>query len=447
MPISELQEAFRLVQARKHTGKIVLEVTSTAAIEVLAKPSIALNITPNSTYIIAGGFGGLGQHICRFLLVHGADNVVVLLRRKLTSAEQQEIKNAYDLRDARLEIVSCDICDSAKLPGALSQYLCSMQPVRGLIQATMVLRDIPLSSMSHDDFGVAIRPKYYGTKALLQALSGQPLDFVFMLSSTSGVVGNASQANYAAGNTYLDSPATFNDDQNTHFFSLDAGAVEDVGILASEEVRRTTLRLRGFVSMTADQVNAVLGYIVSGQAKRDNCRQCVTGVNHGSLSHSTNSRMLDNPLLCHLSKAAGLSQAMKSLDQTDNLQSKLRGCQDLSELKSVVAKSFMDRISSLVAVDAEEIDLQGRAIDYGLDSLVLIELKNWIAQEFSAKLQVSEISDSSIFITLAELIVSRSALMVENGNTSESGSKAGQVTTVQTEAPSETSANALVPPK
>ena len=75
--------------------------------------------------------------------------------------------------------------------------------------------------MDNEAFEEAMRSKYYGTKALMQALSTQPLEFVFMLPAVSGVIGHTAQPNYNAGNTYLDSFANFSTHKDTHFFALD----------------------------------------------------------------------------------------------------------------------------------------------------------------------------------------------------------------------------------
>ena len=53
----------------------------------------------------------------------------------------------------------------------------------------------------------AIRPKVLGTRNL-HTQFGSTLDFFVMLSSVIGVLGNTSQANYAAGGTFH--PVIFN---------------------------------------------------------------------------------------------------------------------------------------------------------------------------------------------------------------------------------------------
>lgn len=65
------------------------------------------------------------------------------------------------------------------------------------------------------------------------------LNFFVMLSSLTGVAGNTSQANHAAGNTFQDALARHCTAKGQPAVSLDLGAVEDVGFVAesSDEVR------------------------------------------------------------------------------------------------------------------------------------------------------------------------------------------------------------------
>lgn len=58
------------------------------------------------------------------------------------------------------------------------------------------------------------------------------LDFFVMLSSLVGVSGHMSQANYAAGNTFLDALARYRTARGLPGVSLDLGGVKSVGFVA-----------------------------------------------------------------------------------------------------------------------------------------------------------------------------------------------------------------------
>lgn len=55
MPIGEIEDAFRLIQARKHLGKVVLQANASSIVKAIPMKSSPLKLDGNATYVIAGG--------------------------------------------------------------------------------------------------------------------------------------------------------------------------------------------------------------------------------------------------------------------------------------------------------------------------------------------------------------------------------------------------------
>ena len=67
--IDQIEEAFRLIAGRKHTGKIVLESGEQSIVKAtLPKPS-PLTLSNDGTYVITGGLGSLGRRLAALLAV------------------------------------------------------------------------------------------------------------------------------------------------------------------------------------------------------------------------------------------------------------------------------------------------------------------------------------------------------------------------------------------
>lgn len=83
--------------------------------------------------------------------------------------------------------------------------------------------------MTLEQWRVSITPKIQGTMNLHLASEGKPLDFFILLSSVVSVMGNMSQANYAAANSYMDAFAHYRRSIGLPAVSLNIGIVLDSG--------------------------------------------------------------------------------------------------------------------------------------------------------------------------------------------------------------------------
>ncbi|KAI8316560.1 Highly reducing polyketide synthase gloL [Colletotrichum sp. SAR11_240] len=119
------------------------------------------------------------------------------------------------------------------------------RPIAGLLQAAMVLQDTNITDMTFEQWQTTVDPKVQGTWNLHNALQqhqSEPLDFFFLFSSLSGLGGQIGQANYAAGNAFLDAFVQYRHSKGLACSVLDIGIMEDIGVLAREQNRLEALR-------------------------------------------------------------------------------------------------------------------------------------------------------------------------------------------------------------
>lgn len=140
MPIGDIEEAFRMIQSRKHTGKLVVICDEEMRVKVTTERPKPLNLDQNGSYVIAGGLGDLGRRIARFLAAHGAGNVITLSRRTLKEDDQLAFQNEIDKLGAKLHVVKCDITSREDVQSAAAKYSASLPPIKGLIHGGMILR-------------------------------------------------------------------------------------------------------------------------------------------------------------------------------------------------------------------------------------------------------------------------------------------------------------------
>ena len=142
-PIGQATEAFQLLRAGKHIGKVILSVGTHEMVAILPR-RIKARLNANASYLLVGGVGGIGQSVTRWMVDHGAKNIILLSRG---ASKKKGLINEIQQNGCRVKGISCDVSSAADLKQALD--LCAKEqfpPVRGVVQAAMVMKVSPKSS-------------------------------------------------------------------------------------------------------------------------------------------------------------------------------------------------------------------------------------------------------------------------------------------------------------
>ena len=88
-----------------------------------------------------GGVGGIGRSIAKWMVQRGAKHLV-LLSRSAASTDETVTSFVESLRylGADIGTEACDVSNEAQLIAALERVRLQRPPIRGVIQAAMVLR-------------------------------------------------------------------------------------------------------------------------------------------------------------------------------------------------------------------------------------------------------------------------------------------------------------------
>ena len=101
--------------------------------------------------------------------------------------------------------------------------------------------------MSFDDWTSCVQPKVQGSRNL-DTLLPAGLDFFILFASVAGILGSGGQANYAAGNTFMDALAQQRVARGEKPVSLDLGWMKSEGVVCRERLsRKGVLQQRGFL--------------------------------------------------------------------------------------------------------------------------------------------------------------------------------------------------------
>ena len=270
--------------------------------------------------------------------------------------------------------------------------------------------------MSFNDWKAATDCKTIGSWNL-HTLLPKGLDFFIMLASASGVVGLRGQANYAAGNTYMDALARHRVAHGEKAVSLDLGAMTDDGLLAEHvELLTRVLAYGALNAISRPQFFAILDYYCNPALPVLPPRQSqsVIGLGTGTATSLDGIALMRQPVFSHLRQAdsgmGGYATAAGDDEEQFDFRKLFAESASLVEAGGVVSRALIRKLARSLATLHRDVDVQQPLHAYGVDSLLAVELRSWIAREFRADVPVFEILGGSTFLTVGLLVAARSAV-------------------------------------
>lgn len=279
LSISEIEKiSALLLKAKQKAGILAITYDPDAVVPTVAPKPLPLQLDANGTYILAGGLGSLGMRIALRMVQHGAKHIVLLSR----SGSKNKDKYAGALAElsaagCQVDVLRCDVTREQDVQAVFDSLAAAspVRAVRGVVQCAMVLADSVFENMTYQQWQTAFEPKVAGTW-YLHKLVPDPggVDFFIMLSSIVSIIGNVSQANYAAGNAWMDGLAHYRRSLGLPANSLNVGLVLD----SDHDINGASLQDGGYlerfghmasVSTTLDELDIALLACMRESRRRD----------------------------------------------------------------------------------------------------------------------------------------------------------------------------------
>ncbi|KAG9238586.1 hypothetical protein BJ875DRAFT_415989 [Amylocarpus encephaloides] len=413
--ISNFRTALEQLSSVGNVGQTVLSLSYHDVIETTIQKRPLYMFESNATYVIAGGFGGLARSIARWMTSRGAKNLILLSRSGPKPGAPQDLVEDLTRQGICVKCPKCDICSAEQLSMVLKTYENVLPPIKGCIQGSMVLQDSSFMNMTYDQWITTIKPRVQGTWNL-HSLLPKGMDFFVLLSSLTGIMGNGGQANYAAGNTYMDALAHSRIATGEKAVSLDLGWIQDQGIVAENEQLQKVLESAGFlIPISQPNLLGILDYYCnpSLELNQMNC-QAIVGVasptyskSRGKEVHSILRRSLWRSLkLCEGQE--GVTSAVTKYERKTNYEEILNNAKSHSEAAGVIEQALLEKLSISLDIPSDSIHPRKPIHTYGVDSLLAVGLRNWFKKEFRSNVSVFDIVSNSSLASVVSLVVSRS---------------------------------------
>ncbi|MFD5556931.1 SDR family NAD(P)-dependent oxidoreductase [Streptomyces sp. NPDC127068] len=347
---------------------------------------------PEGTVLVTGGTSGIGASVARHLAARGAGRLLLVSRRG--DAAPGAAALARDLRalGAEVTLAACDLADRTAVRDLLSAVPVA-HPLTAVVHSAGVLDDGLVADLTADRLERVLRPKVDAALHLHELTAGLDLSSFVLFSSVAGTVGSPGQANYAAGNAFLDALAHWRTARGLPALSLAWGLWEESSDMTQhlDGVDVARLHRSGVAPMPTEEALRLFDAV------------------HGTAHAHLLPVRLDPGALRARARAQDLPPVLKALVPADHARAHHTG-----SLRAVLAGTPVERreavtrrlVAEHVATalgheHGETVDQDRSFKDLGLDSLGAVRVRNLLRGATGITLPVTVVFSHPSVVALA----------------------------------------------
>lgn len=275
--------------------------------------------------------------------------------------------------------------------------------------------------MTFEEWTAVVEPKVQGAWNLHEAITTK-LDFFILFSSYSGIVGQWGQANYAAANTFLDAFVQYRHNNGLAASVIDVGVMGQVGYVSKtrnilDMFQRSGMRvleerdLLDAVNLAIHKSSPTKGDAVDGSYQ--NPGQILLGLVTSIPMASPDNRVVwKNDIRMSIYHnincvADASTQGSAEQDSVGKLLSEASSSPSVLEEDGtidVISRAIATALAKFLIKDESSMKIDLSPEKNGVDSLVAMELRNWMRQKFNVETSVMVIMQSASLAALADFI-------------------------------------------
>ncbi|MGK0290543.1 MAG: 3-oxoacyl-(acyl-carrier-protein) synthase/pimeloyl-ACP methyl ester carboxylesterase, partial [bacterium] len=318
-----------------------------------------LPLRNNGVYLITGGLGGLGLIFAKYLTQY-QPKLILTGRSQLTPEKESKLEQLQKL-GAEAIYISADISTPDGIKELVQTAKSRFQSIHGIIHSAGIKQDTFLLKKEKTEFDQVLSPKVDGTLLLDEFTKKEPLDFFILFSSIASITGNAGQIDYAYANSFQDHFATVREEKKQQglrsgkTLSINWPLWKEGGMHVDRNKEQWFKKKFGMIPMSTKN-----GYQAFSQALISETSQLIVIEGQKSI----------------IKKNFGL-------DQTDITSSVVSSPKEIDEntLEEKTEKYLRGLLSEILKLPQDKIEQDASFDSYGLDSLMLTQFNNEIAEQ------------------------------------------------------------------
>lgn len=417
---NETADAYRYMAQRKNIGKVVVEHNTDSPLTVETSQETRV-IRSDATYLVTGGTGAVGMQLAGWLADQGATEAVLISRYKPTNASFQERCRDLHSRGLNLTFMQTDVSCLESVTQALEEVRDRLPPIHGVFHLAGTLTDGIMYDMRLDDLDKPILPKANGAWNLHLATTIDPLDCFVLFSSVASTLGSPGQANYSAANAFLDGFAEYRRAAGLPAISISWGPWAESG-MASRGDRGKQLEQRGMRLLPPEGCLALLEQVLQHPV---HSHLAIMDIDWSAMARQFGSH---RPMIFEAfdqewrEGRSGSSGAKVDHEFLEQLR------QSLPEQHQSMVETYLSKeLGRIMGIDPEDLENDQPLANYGVDSLMAMELKTNLEQRLKFELPMSQLMEGPSIASLSRFTAD--AFSGNSGDVMVSDAQSSTVTT------------------
>ncbi len=376
-------------------GRMVVVQKEVVFSENTAPPLFAGRESP--VCLITGGLGGLGNIFARFFGERYGARLVLTGRSQLSPEKTAMLE---DLRKNNISVdyVECDCSDESDLQRLVAEIQNRYGGLHGVVHCAGVLQDSLLLNKTESEVSLVLSAKVKSALLLDELTKQFSLDF-FALFSSLASLGNVGQFDYASANSFLDNFAAIRSnqvargDRSGKTVSINWPLWREGGMTVEEAIEAQMYSRFGIVPL-----DTATGIDVFEFAMNSSFSQL--GVMEGDREKMSTYLRFNRKLETAIPET--IERPLLDAQPLENQ----------SRRKEEMVNVLLSGLSDILGMKPEEIDHSRNFKEYGMDSVRLAELADFVSSKFDGSYTNATLLDLNTIEKICSHVLEQESISV-----------------------------------